>query len=142
VTLTVRTARIDYKASDRLDITRKTGKEGRFLAPSWDTLRPVIDARREFDALVKLQKERDDSLRDAVREKIIDMQAAWLKYVPAYIDEMRASYRRNRKHWDALLARDQVTLVCYCTNRMQCHRAILRTEILPRLGAADGGEVA
>ena len=117
VTLRVRTARVSYGGPDRLDVTRKTGTGGLFLAPSWAILRPVLDRRR------------------------IGQPFDWAGYVAAYKAEMRESYRRDRAAWDALLARESVTLVCYCTDAVQCHRHVLRREILPALGAVDAGEV-
>ena len=118
MTLRVRTARVSYGGPDRLDVTRKSGEAGLFLAPSWAILRPVLDKRREGEPF------------------------DWPGYVVAYKAEMRASYRRERAAWDALLARERVTMVCFCTDLVeQCHRHVLRREILPALGAVDGGEV-
>lgn len=57
---------------------------------------------------------------------------------------MRESYRRERSRWQALLARPEVTLMCYCTpgpdGVLRCHRRLLAEAILPRLGAEDCGE--
>ena len=116
--LTVHSARISYAGPDRLDITRKSGKEGLFLAPSWAILRPALDAMR------------------AGRKA-----EAWSVYVPAFFDEMRRSYVANRAAWSALRARERVVLCCYCTDPEHCHRALLRARILPALGAVDGGEI-
>lgn len=49
------------------------------------------------------------------------------------------SYRDHRAAWDALLARDEVTLVCYCTDAAHCHRTVL-SGILGKLGATVCGE--
>lgn len=117
MTLRVHSARISYGGPDRLDVTRKSGTGGLFLAPSWAILRPAINDRRAglpFD---------------------------WARYVEAYIAEMRESYRWYRTEWQELLSRDRVTLVCYCTDPIQCHRHLLRERILPALGAVDAGEV-
>lgn len=114
MTLHVRTARVSYGGPDRLDVTRKTGDAGLFLAPSWAILRPVLDQRR------------------------IGQPFDWAGYVAAY----KAEIRSERAKWDALLAREAVTLVCFCTDPVQCHRHVLRREILPALGAVDAGEVA
>lgn len=54
---------------------------------------------------------------------------------------MRRSYRERRVAWDALLAADHVVLLCFCTDPNQCHRRVL-AEILTKLGATDGGEIA
>ena len=118
MTLHVQSARIDYRAPDRLDITRKSGTDGLFLAPSWKILRPALDAMRAGRT-----------------------EDAWSAYVPAYVAEMKASYRAHHAAWAALLARDRVVLCCYCTDPDHCHRAILRARILPALGAVDEGEV-
>ncbi len=96
MTLAVYTARITYAGPDRLDVTRKTGEEGAGLlfAPSWRILRPILTARR------------------------IGAQWIWLwpQYVKDYTAEMRASYRDQRAAWDRLLARTEVTLLCYCSD--------------------------
>jgi hypothetical protein len=118
VSLQVFTARISSRDPDRLDITRKSGTIGLFLAPSWAVLRP---------ALVDMNVGQPD---------------AWERYVQAFTREMRVSYRRERADWDALLARGRVVLVCYCTDATKCHRALLRETILPTLGAVDRGELA
>lgn len=65
---------------------------------------------------------------------------AWERYVPAYTEEMRESYRRTRFAWSALLARDRAVLVCYCTDAAHCHRALL-AGILGKLGADVRGEL-
>jgi uncharacterized protein YeaO (DUF488 family) len=124
VTLHVQSARINYIGPDRLDVTRKSGTDGLFLAPSWKILRPALDARR---------RETDEPSRH--------MSVAWANYVSAYFDEMRRSYVDNRAAWTAILARERVVLCCYCTDPEHCHRALLRSRILPALGAVDGGEI-
>ena len=50
---------------------------------------------------------------------------------------MRAAYGRNRRPFDQLLARESVTLVCYCPSPERCHRSLL-AEILVKLGARLG----
>lgn len=114
----VHTARISYAGSDRLDITRKSaGPDGLPFAPSWKILRPMI------------------ALRCAGGDEL----AAWPQYVEDYTAEMRTSYRDHRAAWDALLARDGVTLVCYCTDAAHCHRTVL-ARILGKLGTTVHGE--
>lgn len=121
VPLTVRTARLSYDGADRLDIARAScGPDGEPFAPSWDILLPILALRRS-DARA--------------------LEAAWPKYAADYTAEMRASYRRKRAAWDALLARPAVVLVCYCTDPARCHRRVL-AELLAKLGAVDLGEVA
>lgn len=115
MTLLVHTARITYSGPDRLDITRKSGDPT--FAPSWAILRPMLEARRNGPSYVWL----------------------WPQYVADYTAEMRTSYREHRAAWDALLARDEVTLVCYCTDPQHCHRTVL-AGILGKLGATVCGE--
>lgn len=115
VTLLVHTARITYAGPDRLDITRKSGDAT--FAPSWLLLRPMLDARRQSGSYVWL----------------------WPRYVSDYTAEMRVSYREHRAAWDGLLARAEVTLVCYCTDPAHCHRTVL-AGILGKLGATVMGE--
>ncbi len=116
MTLHVRTARIDSRDPDRLDVTVKSGD--RTFAPSWALLTPYL------------------AIRDLGR--LTDEH--WQEYVAAYTLEMRTSYRIARSRWDALLARDHVVLVCYCTDAERCHRRVL-AGILAKLGAVDEGEV-
>jgi hypothetical protein len=119
VTLLVHTARVNYRGADRLDVTRKSaGADGLPFAPSGRILWPMITLRR-----------RDPSA----------VGAAWPGYVDEYTAEMRHSYREHRPAWTALLARPEVTLVCYCTDPAHCHRTVL-AEILGKLGATSAGE--
>lgn len=115
MTLRVHTSRITYSGADRLDITRKSGELA--FAPSWTILRPMLDARRQGG----------------------DWTWLWPRYVLDYISEMRASYRSQRPAWEALLSRYEVTLCCYCTDPLHCHRTVL-AEILGKLGAEVCGE--
>jgi uncharacterized protein YeaO (DUF488 family) len=118
--LQVFTARISYTGEDRLDVTRKSGgKDGTPFAPSWAILAPALEARRTG----------------------ADMVATWERYVHAFMKEMRSSYRRDRASWDALVKRERVVLVCYCTDAERCHRRLLRAVILPKLGCVDRGEL-
>ncbi len=109
--LSVYTARITYAGPDRLDVSRKSGEA--VFAPSWDLLRA---------ALPKLGG-----------------TLPWEEYVDRYTAEMRVSYREHRAAWDALLARDVVTLVCYCVDPLRCHRTVLAA-ILGKIGADARGE--
>lgn len=119
MSLEVWTARISSKDPDRFDITRKSGGlSGVIFAPSWAILRPALDSMKAGDA------------------------AAWSRYVPAYLEEMRESYKVKRAGWEGLLSRARVVLVCYCVDPLHCHRTLLGRDILPRLGAAYRGEVA
>lgn len=120
VTLNVWTSRITYRGADRLDVTRKSaGPEGLSFAPSWAILRPMLELRRSDDPHAELR--------------------AWPQYVADYTAEMRTSYRDHRPSWDVLLAKSEVTLLCYCTDADHCHRTVL-AEILGKLGAEVHGE--
>lgn len=149
--LQVFTARISTRDPDRLDITRKSaGPEGIVFAPSWAIVRPYLDVRARADALRKGatfadkqgQSRTGDDLRRQAGDLDNELERLWSAYVPAYIAEMRASYRAERSRWEALLARERAVLACFCTNAERCHRTLLARDILPKLGAAYGGEVA
>lgn len=128
--LEVYTARVTYAGPDRLDITRKSaGPEGLPFAPSWAIVRPMIDARRRWRA--------DGT---AFADRVIEENRLWYDYLVAFRAEMRASYRAHRAAWDALLARERVTLVCYCTDPYKCHRTVLARSFLTALGAVYQGE--
>ena len=64
---------------------------------------------------------------------------SWEDYSWAYRVLMLKSYRDNRAEWDALLQRDQVTLVCYCKDEAFCHRWLL-ANYLAKMGADFRGE--
>jgi hypothetical protein len=115
----VYTQRVTYSGPDRLDIARSSaGPDGLPFAPSWTILRPMLNLRRSSEGLTAW---------------------AWRKYSAQYTEEMRRSYVSNRAAWDALLARDEVTLLCYCTDPVHCHRTVL-AGILAKLGAEVRGE--
>jgi hypothetical protein len=115
------TARVSYGGRDRLDITRKSGgPNGLPFAPSWSILRPMLDARKRGVTTLE-----GDQL--------------WSDYVRAYTAEMRKSYRAHRTAWDAVLAREVVTLVCYCADSSHCHRRVL-SWLLGKCGGLERGE--
>lgn len=128
------------KDADLLVITREEadaeGLPGVF-APIWAILTPVLDARRAQRGTF-YGPDREAALEDARRLEL----EAWRVYVPSFIEEMRASYRRHRGDWERLLARERVVLACACRAPERCHRTILATVILPKLGARYGGERA
>lgn len=133
MTLQVHSARVSYGGPDRFDVTRKSGgPEGEPFAPSRAILQPALDAR----AHVKRLRSYGCEGQAASYER-----GAWDTYRRAFLAEMRQSYVRRRDAWAGLLARPRVVLVCYCTDPRHCHRAILRAEILPKLGAVDAGEL-
>lgn len=52
-------------------------------------------------------------------------EASFPEYVERYLDEMRASWKRNRAAWVALASRGGVTLGCFCETAWLCHRTPL-----------------
>ena len=134
------TARVDYQGPDRFDVTRKTGQEGLFLAPTWEAIRPVLDARRKAEEALR-GAHRDGAIGAYHRAVAAEtLEAAWSAYHPAFVALMRASWQEHRVAWLRLLARESVTLVCYCTEVERCHRTILARELLPKVGATYQGE--
>jgi len=77
-----------------------------------------------------------DTMATAMEQIIV----TWDEYTKAFLLEMRQSWKANRAQWNTFLAKDHVTLLCRCEDFSHCHRRILRTVILPTLGAIDGGE--
>jgi hypothetical protein len=147
--LVVQTARIDCDNADRFDITRKSGgPTGEPFAPSWNTLGPVLKLRKEAEELAKKgaaasrSKLSEEAKLAWTQGRAVEreFQNAWARYIGEYTAEMRVSYRSHRAAWDALLARETVTLVCYCVDATHCHRTILGRDILPKLGAKYLGE--
>ena len=153
MTLRVHTARVSYGGADRLDITRKSAPpEGIAFAPSWAILRPALDAMKRARSVREVAAAKSRLELAALRspEASADVQVIrtialvqeddiWALYAQAYTLEMRESYRTQRPAWDALLARESVTLVCYCTDPARCHRTVL-AGILAKLGAINEGE--
>lgn len=123
--LQVFTSQIRYvkaKQPDALDVTRvgnwllqKAGKEasGIIFAPSWELFNDC-KAREVSEA----------------------------EYTARFLAEMRISYRRERLVWDWYLAQPRVVMCCYEAYPEFCHRHILRSRILPALGAIDCGEIS
>ncbi len=133
MSLEVYTARISSKDPDRLDVTRKSGGLlGAPFAPSWALLNPVLAARKEAQRLTAAGN--PDAAIDIER-------GAWADYVPAFLQEMRASYVAKPAAWQGLVNRARVVLVCYCTDAERCHRALLARNVLPKLGATYRGEL-
>lgn len=103
MTCEIYTARIGYKGADALDITRKSaGPIGVILAPSWELLSPFL----------------------ALRRRQVMGDAEWERYKKAYTAEMEASRRQWPEHWARILARPELTLVCYCSDFLRCHRSL------------------
>jgi len=105
------TAHYSYRGTDRLDITVK-GKDpiGRVFAPTWDMVM-------------------------GYKNKKID----WDEYSRQYRNLMRKTYKECRQVWESILARDEVTLVCFCRPDQNCHRFLL-AGYFEKLGATYLGE--
>lgn len=142
----VYTSRISCRDPDRFDITRKSGGVcGEIFAPSWRILRPALALRAHVDrlmaeALAAVAAGDADEWGPAREAERIE-EEMWAAYVPAYMAEMRESYRAFRGPWKALLARDRVVLVCYCVDALHCHRMLLAERCLRPMGADVRGEL-
>jgi hypothetical protein len=133
---------------DAIDITRKSARpEWLFLAPSWAILGPALEVRKRADKIVAEFEAKCEELHGHTNagfypnEVEAILGTAWAEYVPAFMSEMRASWKEHRPMWDVLLSRQCVILCCYCSDAEHCHRTILRRDILPKLGAEDCGEI-
>ena len=135
--LLIQSARMGYRGRDALDVTRKSGKDGLFLAPSWAIIKPVIELRKQLDALLEDSCGADPVSRAYAEEA---EQRAWEDYVPKYREEMLQSWRTNRRRWDALLMQRRVILLCFCSHDSHCHRHLLRT-MLVKAGVKIGRRV-
>ncbi len=135
--LVIATANINtYGRADRFDITRGTGTgDGLLFAPSHEILAPAIAARKQAEKHLRAGNE---------RQAMVVENAAWRTYEPLYVEEMRASARAHRDVWDRLLARERVTLVCFCDLTKwpagHCHRVVL-AGLLVKFGATYEGEI-
>jgi uncharacterized protein YeaO (DUF488 family) len=49
----------------------------------------------------------------------------WEQYKEKYTQMMRKSYKQNTKRWLELINKDELTLICYCTDPNRCHRTLL-----------------
>lgn len=145
MTLRVYTARVSYAGADRLDVTRRTAEKHRHstgemhpgepFAPSRAILNPALDLMKNAAASLSFEPHGSDGAKFAV----IVQRSAWALYAEAYRGEMRESYRAKRPAWEALLARPEVTLCCYCVDPTRCHRTLLAI-FLAKLGASPHGE--
>lgn len=116
--LRVFTAHLGYDGPDRLDVSRQGSDPfGVVFAPSWELLRSYKDKKRAGRA----------------------DRAAWARYEAAYRAEMATSAAVRAAHWERLLARDVVTLCCYCWSGNPCHRQVL-AHVLAARGATYEGE--
>lgn len=137
--LMVYTARVSYGGPDRLDITSGTAYRARQKgelsegAPFAPTGKLVGWGKRMMREADKRRAQGDPGV-DAFEEFV------WMQYAQRYRFLMRESYKHEREAWEALLDRERVVLVCFCTRAERCHRRLLAT-YLEKLGAADRGEL-
>lgn len=128
----VYTARYNYRGPDRFDVTLRGAREARkrglealgepFAPPAW-LLHYAKGYSRFLPAGVDPPAEGDGF--------------DW--YATHYLAAMRRSYVEHRGAWAELLARPEVTLVCFCADPNACHRGLL-AGILVRCGAQYLGE--
>lgn len=157
MTLRFWTSSYRYAGPDRIDVTAvgvaraiQAGKDapGRSWAPSPKILWP---AKHHLDLVAALER-RAIALTGTEPGAAVAIMATELlakvehAYRDAYVNELRQSYRAHRPAWQALLARDEITCVCFCARREPgegqrhtCHRAVLAS-VLVKLGAVDMGE--
>ena len=157
VTLTVYSAPGSYRGPGALDITRlgfsgKPDPHGVLFAPSWGILKPYKEAQREWEALEceagDLGRVWEGAERFAYYAQADRMKReAWATYLPAYTEEMRASYKANRSAWLAELKRQRRVYCCFCPvdktkpiEDQHCHRIVFRG-IIAKVGAFHGVQV-
>lgn len=129
--LEVYTARMGYRGPDWLDVSLQGNDKrtepgghrgiGFWFAPPPSLLYPFLSARRHG-------------------RETPEMQA---QYRTRYLAHLRERYRGpTRAAFDTLLAWPRVVLLCFCEPGEFCHRRLLASEVLVRLGAVDRGELA
>ena len=107
------TSRIGYVGSDGLDITVKSAiGVGRLLAPTW--------------AMVGGLK------RWAGYEPLVPAQ-----YVDQYYTLLRTRYRADPQPFFDLIHRERLTVLCFCSVGVFCHR-YLAVDILEKIAYAAG----
>lgn len=136
MSVTIHTARYNYRGADRFDITIRGAREARrrgHAAPG-EVFAPPLWLWSYAKYTHKLPPGVDPPPDASVPGgDIFD----W--YAEHYLTAMRASYKAHRPAWDALLGREEATLVCFCADPAQCHRGLL-AGILVRCGATYLGE--
>lgn len=142
--LAVYTANIRYlkaKQQHALDVTRmgtwlarKAGEPvpGEPFAPSWPLLKDAKEGKLEFgeyDRLYTAEMRISAGMRPGHHQWNGCAELGWSRGVRPCPDA-----------WRWLLAQSAVVLCCYCPHT-DCHRTLLRTKILPAMGAVDCGEI-
>jgi hypothetical protein len=129
--LTIHTARISYSGEDRLDVTAKSAPaEGKPFAPTWPLVKWGLSMREQAKRKLATREPNARSFNEWW----------WKIYRMRYEGQMEGSGARFKVTWDALLKRERVVLVCYCTEPERCHRSVL-AELLAAKGAYYAGEI-
>lgn len=124
-------SKISYDGEDRFDITRKSGGErGMPFAPREEMFRDAV--RRKMARRARLTRVSQGTHVEQVR-------AEWEAYAKDYEQWLLESQKRYPEAWRALLARPEVTIVCYCEVPARCHRSLLAHRLI-ELGAVYEGE--
>lgn len=141
------TARLGaYRGPDGIDITRMNADPvGVVFAPSWGLLQPALRARRQAENVLEAgehaAREQPGAaayLRARAEQDAAAIEAAaWTAYEPAYVEEMRASWREHQAVWLEVARRAEATLLCTCTDAARCHRTLV-ARLLVRAAASRG----
>ena len=107
--LKVYTGTFNYKGTDRFDITVKT-KEHPEFCPTWNMVMGIKNRTMSEE-----------------------------EYTNEYRTLMVNSWKNKKYAWIDLLARDTVTLVCFCKKGSFCHRYLL-ADYLVKCGAIYMGD--
>ncbi len=113
------TAKVNvYNGDDQLIVTRYLINDplGVLFAPSKGILDRALAARKRGE-----------------------LEGEWPVFKEAYLREMRQFYKTNRKAFQTVLRRSEVTLLCFCPDPAFCHRTLL-AGIMQKLGAEVRGE--
>lgn len=65
---------------------------------------------------------------------------SWEQYKDKYTQMMRKSYKENNNRWLEVLNKDELTLLCYCTDFNRCHRSLL-AKMLVKVAKTKGMKV-
>lgn len=125
------TSKISYDGEDRFDITRKSGgARGQPFAPREDVFLAAV--KHKMDLRNRLTRVSEGTHVDLVFRR-------WQEYAKSYLAWIEHSQVLFAPAWAELLAKRELTIVCYCDVPTRCHRSLLATELV-RLGACYEGE--
>src|SRR5690349_8934048 len=94
MSLIVHTARMGYRGTDWLDITRKGANESKETGGHRGMGAAFAPSQRLLSELLRKRNSRPEGETDP----------EWLDYCARYTQEMRQSYRASRESWNRLLA--------------------------------------